>query len=292
VKLSGYVFLVATAFLSACGGSRHITDEVVQSPYVKRAKILADVGISAMQNERWDYARSVFVRALKAAQLTDDPLLMAKQWYNLGTVQGATKNNQEALRDFHEAQALAERAGDLVMIIRAQLARALLSRHADDWQLDVLPVEYPIDVHLALARLAQKQKRYDVAKQEYHFVLKKNGKSRLHLLYQAQAHLGLAMLARERWNIASAQQEVEESLDLFRQVGSPRLVAYALLFYGKLEIPSRDRKRLLQRALVIYQALGDVRGQRTCRLALTKIENPVGNAKSVTRLESLQERKN
>lgn len=98
--------------------------------------------------------------------------------------------------------------------------------------------KYPIDVHLAAARLAQKQQRHYVAK-----------------------------------------QEVEASLGLLRQVGYPRLVAYALLFYGKLEIATHDRNRLLQRALVIYRTLEDVKGQRACLLALTKIGSHVDNSK-------------
>jgi len=256
---------------------------------------LAEAGIAAMQGERWDYARNVFARALKAAQLTDDPRLVAKQWYNLGAAHVATGDRQEGLRDFHAAQVIAERAGDSVMTIRIRLARALLPGQANTWQPDALSAKYPVDIHLAAARLAQKQKRYHVAKQEYHVVLKKRGTSRMGLLYRAQAHLGLAMLAREEQGVARAKQEVEASLGLLRQVGSPRLTAYALLFYGGLEIPANDSRQSLQRALVIYQALEDVRGQRVCLIALTKIENHVGDAKSAKayqqRLESLQGRK-
>jgi len=291
------VSLVAVALLAACGGgSRHATDEAVQNPYVKRAKTLTEAGVSAMQRERWDYAKNVFERALKAAQLTDDPRLVAKEWYNLGRANAAAGQRQKALHDFHEAQLVAERVGDTVLALRARLARALLPGQAKDWQPDVLAAKYPADVHLAAARLAQKQKRRDAAKQEYHLVLKKAGKSRLGLLYRAQAHLGLAMLAHEGKDVTSAKQEVEKSLGLLRQVGSPRLIAHALLFYGKLKISANDRRQSLQRALVIYQTLGDVRGQRACLAVLTALESQGGNAEAAKtyqqRLKSLQDSMN
>jgi len=284
------VCLVAATLLASCGGShRNAADEPVQNPYVKQAKALTDAGVSAMQRERWDYARNVFKRALKAAQLTDNPRLVAKEWYNLGTAHAASGQYQKALHDFNEAQAIAERANSPAIAIRARLARALLPGQAGAWQPNVLAAKYPADVHLAAARLAQKQKRPDVAKQGYHLVLKKSGNSRLGLLYRAQAHLGLAMLAHEGQNTAGAKQEVEEALGLLRQVGSPRLIAHALLFYGKLEIPASERRQLLQRALVIYQALEDVRGQRACLTVLAKIEGDTKSAKVYQqRLESLQ----
>jgi len=248
-----------------------------------------------MQGERWDYALNVFARALKEAQLSDDLCLVTKQWYNLGAAHVAAGDRQEGLRDFHAAQVIAERAGDSVMTMRIRLARALLPGQANTWQPDLLAAKYPVDIHLAAARLAQKQKRYHVAKQEYDVVLKQRGRSRMGVLYRAQAHLGLAMLAREEQDVANAKQEVEASLGLLRQVGSPRLTAYALLFYGGLEVSAHDRRQSLQRALVIYQALGDVRGQRVCLIALAKIENHVGDVKSVRayqqHLESLQGRK-
>jgi len=285
--------LVVAALLAACGGGAHnTTNESVRNPYVKSAKTLTDAGVSAMQRERWDYARNVFERALKAAQLTDDPRLVAKEWYNLGTAHAASGWHQKALHDFSKAQAVAERANDPVTAIRARLARALLPGQINDWQPDVLPAKYPADVHLAAARLAQNQTRQDVAKQEYYLVLKKSENSRLGLLYQAQAHLGMAMLARQEQDMERAKQEVEAALGLLRQVGSPRLIAHALLFYGKLEIVTDDRRGLLQRALVIYQALEDIRGQRDCLTVLVKIENHAGNVEEAgiyqQRLKSLQ----
>jgi len=288
------VCLVVTALLAACGGGpRNTVDEAVRNPYVKRAKTLTDAGVSAMQRERWDYARNVFERALKAAQLTDDPRLVAKEWYNLGTAHAALGRYQKALRDFSEAQAVAERANDPVITIRARLARALLPGQINDWQPDVFTTKYPVDVHLAAARLAQKQARQDVAKQEYNFVLKKSGNSRLGLLYRAKAHLGMALLAREGQDMESAKQEVEEALGLLREVGSPRLIAHALLFYGKLELAADDRRGSLQRALVIYQTLEDIRGQRDCLTTLAEIESHAGNVEAAKayqrRFKSLQD---
>jgi len=287
------VWLVVAALLTACGGGAYnAADEAVRNPYVKSAKTLTDAGVSAMQRERWDYARNVFERALKAAQLTDDPRLVAKEWYNLGTAHAALGWYQKALHDFSKAQTVAKRANDPVTAIRARLARALLPGQINDWNPDVLAAKYPADVHLAAARLAQKQTRQDVAKQEYSLVLKKSGNSRLGLLYQAQAHLGMAMLAREERDMERAKQEVEAALGLLRQVGSPRLIAHALLFYGKLELVTNDRRGLLQRALVIYQALEDTRGQRDCLTTLMEIENHAGNMEAAgayqRRLKSLQ----
>jgi len=288
------VYLAIIVLLVACGGTHYEDNEAVKNPYIKQANTLAGAGITAMQDERWDDAKHVFARALKAAQLADDSRLVAKQWYNLGAAYAAAGEHQMALRDFHQAQVIAEQAGDSAMCMRIRLARALLPGQAA-WQPDMLAIKYPIDIHLAAARLAQKQQRYDVAKQEYHVVVNKSGKSRSGLLYRAQAHLGLAMLAREEGNMASAGQEVEASLDLFRQVGSPRLIAYALLFHGQLEIPVKDRRTSLQRALVIYQALENIRGQRACLTAMIAIEQRFGDVKTTRiyqqQLESLQDRK-
>jgi len=295
------VWLVFVALLSACsGGSHKIVDETVQNPYVKRAKTLTDAGIFAMQRERWDYAKNVFERALKEAQLADDLHLVAQQWYNLGTANAAAERYQEALHDFSEARGVAKRADDPVGVIRARLVWMLLAiqtgktlEHENMWQPDVLAAKYPVDVHLAAARLAQKQQRRNVANQEYNVVLKKSGKFRPGLLYQGQAHLGLAMLAREEQDMERAKREVEESLILFRQVGSPRLIAHALLFYSKLEVPINDRRRSLQRALVIYQQLEDARGQLDCLTALVEIENHAGDTQAAKayqlRLKSLQD---
>ncbi len=283
------VWFVCIALLSACGGgARKVVDEPVQNPYLKRAKTLTDVGIFAMQRERWDYARNVFGRALKEAQLADDPQLVAQQWYNLGTANAAAKHNQQALRDFSRARIVAKRADDQTGVTRARLAWTLLTIQAEKktgneniWKPDVLAASYPADVHLAAARLAQKQRRRHVAQQEYDMVLKKSGKSRSGLLYQGQAHLGLAMLAREERDTESAKREVEASLALLRKVGSPRLVAHALLFYGKLEIATQDRRDALQRALVIYQKLEDARGQRDCLAVLVEIETQAGDMQAV-----------
>jgi len=90
----------------------------------------------------------------------------------------------------------------------------------------------------------------------------------------------------------SAKREVGKSLDLLRQAGSPRLIAHALLFYSKLEVPVNGRRDALQRALVIYQRLDDTTGQRDCLTALVKIENQTGNTRAAKayqqRLKSLQ----
>ncbi|MDQ7000409.1 MAG: hypothetical protein Q9M12_05950 [Mariprofundus sp.] len=294
------VWFVFVALLSACaGGSHKAADETVQNPYIKRAKTLTDAGIFAMQRERWEYARNVFERALKEAQLADNPRLVAQQWYNLGTANAAAKHNKEALHDFSEARIVAERAGDQTGLARARLAWVLLTirtgkqpANANIWQPDVFAMDYPVDVHLAAARLAQKQQRRHVAKQEYEIVLKKSGKFRPGLLSRGQAYLGLAMLAREEQNMKSAKRDVEKSLDLLRQAGSPRLIAHALLFYGKLEVPVNDRRDALQRALVIYQRLDDTTGQRDCLTALVELENHTGSTRAASayqqRLKSLQ----
>jgi len=279
------VWFVCVALLSACsgGGAHKPVDAPVPNPYVKRAKALTDVGILAMQRERWAYARNVFARALKEAQLADESRLVAQQWYNLGTANAAALHNQAALRDFSEAQIVAKRANDQTGFARARLAWVLLtiqtgkkSSHGKMWQPDVFADKYPVDIHLAAARLAQKQNRLHVAKQEYELVLKKSSKFRPGLLYRGQAHLGLAMLARAEQDKQRAIQQVKASIVLLREVGSPRLLAHALLFYGKLDTGIDDRRNALQRALVIYQRLEDVRGQRDCLAELQEIDGHAG----------------
>jgi len=283
------VWIVCVALLSACvgGGSHQLADAPVANPYVKRAQTLAEVGILAMQRERWEYASNMFTRALKQAQLADDSQLVAQQWYNLGTANAAAQRNQAAQRDFSEAQAVAKRAGDQAGLARARLAGVLLliqtGKKPDNeniWQPDVFANAYPVDVHLAAGRLAQQQHRRHVAKQEYELVLKQSSKLRSGLLYRGQAHLGLAMLARAEQDKQRSVQEVKASLALFRQIGAPRLLAHALLFYGRLDIGIGDRRDALQRALVIYQRLEDTRGQRDCLKMLVTVETQAGRRQS------------
>jgi tetratricopeptide (TPR) repeat protein len=158
--------------------------------------------------------------------------------------------------------------------------------HEKIWQPDVFADEYPVDVHLAAARLAQKQNRRHVAKQEYELVLKKSSKFRPGLLYRGQAHLGLAMLARAEQDKQRAIQQVKASIVLLREVGSPRLLAHALLFYGQLDADIDDRRNALQRALVIYQQMEDGRGERDCLMTLVQVETQVGNTQAVRTYQS------
>ena len=271
------------ALLAAGCGARHAPEESVENPYARQAQALTQAGIAAMQRERWDYAANVFARALKAAQLTADVRLAAHEWYNLGTAHAAMGKNDEAAADFRRAEELAREAGDAAHVMRARLARALLPGGDDAWRPGALPANFPADVHLAAGRLAERRGDAKAAAEEYGRALKRADKSRIGLLYQGEARLGLARLARAAGDAGQAARHAEAAITLFRQVGAPRLIAHALLLDARVTVdPARARHQARQ-AWLIYQALEDGRGQRDALQLLATRAAQAGDEASAAR---------
>jgi len=275
-----WLVAVAALVLTACGGSSH--KEVIDNPYAERMKELSRTAVDAMQRERWLVAERLFDRALQAAQLANDPDLVGRAWYNLGVLHVAAGNEDKGEEALKRAISVAERHRLDTTLLRARMAQALLYQKQGKpaWKPDSLGSNVPLDLHLSLARLAQLQERYDVAHREYAVVLNRGGEDRGTILYKIEAHMGLALLAEQQKDIASARQEAGNVLRMSREVGAPRLAAHALLLNAKLEENEALKQDNLRDALAIYQALEDSRGQKDTLLQLQAIAESQGDSAS------------
>jgi tetratricopeptide (TPR) repeat protein len=280
-------FLVALLLISGCGGSGQ--KYVAENPYAERMKELSLNGVAAMERERWDVAEKLFDRALQAAQLANDPNLIAVAWYNLGMLHVSSGDGEKGSEVLKKAVKVAVQHHLQIDRIRAEIALALLNqRHGEKaWQPEVLEAALPEDIHLSAARLAQLQDRFDVARREYEFVLRKRDSNRAIMLYKVEAHMGLALLAHQLGNFVEAKKETENVLKKSREVGSPRIAAHALLLSAKLDPDEASKQDSLQDALAIYQALDDRRGQKETLSSLIELASGQGDH---NRMESLQQR--
>jgi len=252
-----HVLFLLLLLLSACAPRQVVVEEPVTNPWTVRAESLAHSGVDAMGREQWDRARMLFERSLQAATLAGDERLVALAWYNIGRARASAGDDSAASQAFQQAIGQAEGAGDAVNSRRASLALALLSDTAtpkgDDTMLDV-PAVYPIDIHLAAARLAA-LRGYDArARAAYERVLDMAGKDRAGRLYAARAHLGLAELERVD-NAPAAQQQLARVMDILHRAGQPRLMLQALMLVAELEDDPARRLQWQQRAERLRSAL-------------------------------------
>jgi len=284
--MKAVIFFCCLLMLTACGSSGQ--KDVVENPYAERMKELTHNGVSAMQRERWLVAEKLFDRALHAAQLANDSNLIARAWYNLGVLYASKGDNEKAVAALKKTMRVAEQHQLEVTHLRAKTALALLRQkqgHAA-WRPDAFSASMPMDLHLSLARLAQLQKRYNVARREYAFVLKKKVSDRASVLYQIEAHMGMALLADQQADEVAVKQSVHQVLEMSRKVGAPRLAAHALLLSAKWEKNLISKDDSLQDALVIYQRLQDVRGQKDVLAQLIIVAEKQSDQ---MRLKALQE---
>jgi tetratricopeptide (TPR) repeat protein len=267
--------LMVAGMLCACtGGNRHTE---VENPYIEKSRHFTQAGMTAMQRERWAYAQISFERALASLQLTDDQSLIAQAWYNLGMARkfnGETERAQTALQTAWET---ANQQHDTLTALRARLALALLQERPE-WFPSSLRANLPADIHLSAARLAQKQRRLETAREEYLLALKRSDASRQGLTYKGQAYLGLGLLALEKSDAETARHNMQRALALFRQVGSPKLIAYTLLRLATVDTTDPTRAANIRRALTIYRTLNDESGQKACMEALKGIGAAPGTA--------------
>lgn len=262
--------------MSACGGSRAVPK--VENPYIVKARQLSKNGMEAMRFERWNAAELAFARALKAAELADEPAMVVQAWYNLGVVR-VRQNKAQATATLEQARKLAEQNHLQEMAIRAKLALALFRlRHGEQVEAFEVPSDLAADVDLQAARMAQLQHDAVRARELYQRALKKLGNDRQGLRLAAEAHMGLALVARGMGQVQLAHQESETVLGLCRQVGAPRLAAHALLLDAGLPVDEQARRNKLERAYRIYTALHDEQGQRKALAALQQHFLAVGDA--------------
>jgi len=279
------VVLAAVLMLAACGSSGQ--KNIVENPYAERVKELSSNGVTAMQRERWLVAERLFERALQAAQLANDPDLVATAWYNLGMLHVSAGDDQKGEAALKRASSVAERHQLEVSNMRTKVALALLRQRQgrEAWQPDILGSGYPADIHLIAARLSQLQQRYDIARQEYEFVLKKKEINRVMMLYKIEAHMGLALLAEEQQDHETAKKEAALVSEMSREVGAPRLAAHALLLSAKLTQGESQKRDSLQDALAIYRALEDLQGQSDALHQLMHLADHRGDHIELERLQ-------
>ena len=280
------IVLVAVLMLTACSSSGQKNS--VENPYAERSKELSSNGVAAMQRERWPVAEKLFERALQAAQLANDPDLVAGAWYNLGMLHVSAGDHQKGEAALKHASSVAEQHQLEVSNMRAKVALALLfqKQGRQGWQPDVLGSAYPADIHLIAARLSQIQQRYDVARREYEFVLRNSEANRAAMLYKTEAHMGLALLAEQQQDHEGAVREATLVLKLSREIGAPRLAAHALLLQATLTQNEAAKRDGLRSALAIYRALQDLHGQSDTLHQLMHITDLEGNPSELKRLQS------
>jgi len=254
--------LMLLSLFSSCGGKsgQHAAD----NPYLERARAFSADGMAAMQRERWSAAEKAFSRALLAAQLSDDTALVRLSWYNLGVVRAAMDKEDTATEAFRRSITLSERQGDPVMRVRAGLALALMQvRHQREVDIVRIPDgALPADVQLQRARLAQLQGDQSLADKAYHLAIAKSGHSTSGLGISADAYMGLALLNHQAGDDKAARKDVGKALAICRDIGAPRLTAHALLLSGSIAESPMQQKDQFERALAIYTAMDDLRGQR------------------------------
>ncbi|MDX8402624.1 MAG: hypothetical protein R8K47_08335 [Mariprofundaceae bacterium] len=278
--------LLAALTLAGCGGGKAAH---VENPYVQRGHDFFADGLEAMRRERWVAAERAFSRALLAAQLADDPAMVRRAWYDLGMARRAAGHRQEAAEALARAAVLARRQGDATMAMRARLALALLpgsgaGEGRASLLTDIERGSWPPDIELMAARWLQRGGVMDRARQHYLNARRRAGKDATGLRMKAQSSLGLALLAREAGDGREALRETARALEWCRQVGAPRVTAHALLLRGELSERRQDRIDALERALAIYDALGDRRGQARAVRALLAEAEQAGDAIQAARL--------
>ena len=259
--------LIILLLMTACAAKHELPQTQVTNPYQARAEGLARAGVHALDREQWNRAKMLFEKSLQAATLADDQRLMSLAWYNLGRAQVVRGDAKAARTAFQQAIRQADAIQERVSMKRAGLALALLDEQ-DSSQAKGLPSAdllrvpdaFPIDVHLAAARLAEIRHQFELAQHAYGRVLEMAGQDRSGLTYAARAHLGLVGLARSQAAPDgvvkdSAWMHLNQAISLLRRAGGPRLMLQGLNMAAEMEADPIRRQQWQQRAAAVQQAL-------------------------------------
>jgi len=259
--------------MTACAAKHELPQTQVTNPYMARAEGLARAGVHALDREQWNRAQMLFEKSLQAATLADDQRLISLAWYNLGRAQAVRGDMKAARTAFQQAIRQADAIQDRVSMKRAGLALALLDERdlsepkapAGDDLLRV-PDSFPIDVHLAAARLAETRHQSEQAQRAYGRVLEMAGQDRSGLTYAARAHLGLVELAHSQTasdEVAKnlAWKHLNQAIGLLRRTGGPRLMLKALNLAAEMETDPARQQQWQQRASAVQQALQKARSE-------------------------------
>ncbi len=242
------------------GGCSSKQQPRIENSYVQQTTKLTAHGLDALQHGRLVSARRSLDGALRTAWLSADLKLVGQAEYHLGALYLAQSKRKHAAEMLKSARQHAQKAGDNVTVWRAQFAYALLLQK-QGMKAEALPelqAQMPGDVYLSAARLAQLQSRWSDSEQAYQHVLGIQGSDAGVLYQRAQAHLGLALLARDTKQSPLLLKQADDVLLLSKQAGFPLLAAHALFLLGS----SLQEAEKLERAWQMYQALDDKKGQR------------------------------
>ena len=262
--------LCVLLLMVACVKHHEPMPEQVTNPYQARAEGLARSGVAALGREQWKTARMMFAKSLQAATLADDGRMIALAWYNLGRARAGGGDVQGARLAYQQSRQQAEKAQDAVNQQRAALALALLEHGmpsdgkggGQEDALLVVPASFPVDVHLAAARLAWLRGKFELARKAYSQVLAMAGPDRYGRIYAARAHLGLArLMAAESGQDAAtaAHRHLDQAIKLIHRAGEPRLMLQALQLAADMETDPALRQLWQQRAAAVRKALHEVR---------------------------------
>lgn len=277
------VFALLLLPLAGCGG-KHV--KKIENLYAVKAVEFNRDGVAAMRYERWPMAERAFGRSLKAAQLADASEMVVHAWYNLASVR-AVQGKASAEEAYVQAESLARRYNMPEMGMRARLSLALwqLRRGRKVTAVDVSG-RWPTDVYLMGGRLAQKLHDQPAAAAAYQQAIRTAGKDAAGLKMQAEAHTGLALLARDAGDIGMIRVETAKALELCRRIGAPRLTANLLLLRASVPGVAAERGDEIERAYGIYEALTDVKGERQALRAWIDIANAGGDTKLAESLDA------
>jgi len=265
--------LIILLLMTACAAKHELPQTQVTNPYQTRAEGLARAGVHALDREQWVRAQMLFEKSLQAATLADDQRLMSLALYNLGRAQAVRGDAKAARTAFQQAIQQADVIQDRVSMKRAGLALALLDerdlsvpKNSGNGELLRVPDSFPIDVHLAAARLAEIRHQSELAQHAYGRVLEMAGQDRSGLIYAARAHLGLVELARSEAGPGeavkgSAWKHLNQAISLLRHAGGPRLMLQALNLAAEMESEPVRRQQWQQRAAAVRQALQKARSE-------------------------------
>ncbi len=291
VQLMLVLMLIMT--MTSCGGGHH-KPVTIENPYASRAQGFINNGKTAMQQEHWQAAEQSFSRALMAAQLADNTPLISQSWYNTGMAHAAMGHYLKAKHAYSRTIRLAEQHKYDVIEMRARLALTLLNLHSNmpvsDMALNELfsKRKWPVDIYLQVARIAQLQKQPVQAKYAYNAVLNFRDEGKVALKMKAEAHMGLALLAKSSGEWIKAHDQADKTLAICHRIGAARLTAHALLLKGQLPGDSDTydvRRDQLVRALDIYLVLEDIRGQKQSLIHLGNLAAAAEDKQAVERIQ-------
>jgi len=257
-------YIVLLLLLGACSFQ---AKPQLENSYIPRLQELTLHGLDALQHGRLMTAENALQRALNSAWLSADLLWIGRAQYHLGALHLAQGEYGLALVMLNDAQKNAVLTQDQQTEWRCVFALALLQQQTGEPVMATpkLQNDMPEDVFLSAGKLSHLQGDMVAAKKAYRRVASLD-KDPDTIYLVAQAHLALALVARDEGEHGQALLMSKQVLLLAKEAGLPMLAGHALLLQGYL----LDDVVKLEHAWQMYQVLGDFKGQYDALQALVK----------------------